>query len=51
MVGHLFSGEAHLLSFLGAGVVYPMYCLIQGRKLNKLYEQQVSDNYELSVAA
>lgn len=51
ILGHLFSGETHLLSFLGAGVVYPMYCLIQGRKLNKLYEQQVSDNYELSVAA
>jgi len=51
ILGHLFSGETHLLSFLGAGVVYPMYCLIQGRKLNRLYEQQVSDNYELSVAA
>lgn len=51
VLGRLFSGEAHLVSFIGAGVVYPLYCLMQGKKLNTLYEQQISDNYELSVAA
>ncbi len=33
VIGRLFSGEAHLVSFLGAGVVYPLYCLMQGKKL------------------
>lgn len=51
VIGRLFSGEAHLLSFIGAGVIYPLYCLVQGKKLNQLYEQQISDNYEMTVAA
>ena len=51
IAGHLFSGGTHLLNYLSAAVVYLLYCLIQGKKLNQLYEQQISDNYEMTVAA
>ncbi len=51
ILGHLLSGEAHLLSYLSAAILYLVYCLVQGKKLNQLYEQQISDNYEMSVAA
>lgn len=51
IVGHLLSGQAHLLNYLSAALVYLVYCLVQGKKLNELYEQQISDNYEMSVAA
>ena len=51
MVGHLLSGEPQLVNYLSAAVVYVLYCLIQGKKLNQLYGQQISDNYEMSVAA
>ncbi len=51
IVGHLFSGGTHLLNYLSAALVYLLYCLVQGKKLNQLYEQQISDNYEMTVAA
>lgn len=51
LVGHLMSGSAHPLNYMSAAVVYFLYCLAQGKKLNGLYEHQVSDNYELSIAA
>ncbi len=51
IVGHLMSGETHLINYLSAATVYLVYCLAQGKKLNQLYEQQISDNYEMSVAA
>ncbi len=51
MVGHLCSGERHLENYLSAILIYVAYCLVQGKKLNELYEQQISDNYEMSVAA
>ncbi len=51
IAGHMLSGEPHVLNYLSAAVVYLVYCLVQGRKLNQLYRQQISDNYELSVAA
>ena len=51
MAGHLLSREPHLVNYLSAALVYLVYCLVQGKKLNQLYEQQISDNYEMSVAA
>ena len=51
ILAHLLSGEPHLLNYLSAAVLYLVYCLFQGKKLNQLYEQQISDNYEMSVAA
>ncbi len=51
IVGHLLSGGTHLLNYLSAALVYLLYCLVQGKKLNQLYAQQISDNYEMTVAA
>ena len=51
ILGHLLSHQPHLLNYLSAAIIYMVYCLGQGKKLNQMYEQQISDNYEMSVAA
>ena len=45
------SGALSSIGYLLAPVLFFAYSLAQGNKLNQLYEQQISDNYELSVAA
>ncbi len=50
-LGELLSGAACSLSYLLAPAAIFAYNLAQGWKLNCLYEQQISDNYELSIAA
>lgn len=51
VLGELLSGTNTSVSYLLAPAILFTYNFAQGSKLNRLYEQQISDNYELSVAA
>ncbi len=51
LIGDIISRENHPMSYLVSALAFSGYCIAQGFKQNRLYQQQISDHYELSVTA
>jgi diguanylate cyclase (GGDEF)-like protein len=51
LAGDLLRGGEGSFAYLGAAAAFLLYCFLQGKKLNQMYQDHISDNYDLSVAA
>ena len=51
IAGDLLRGGDGSLAYLGAAAAFLLYCFVQGKQWNQMYQGHISDNYDLSVAA